>query len=457
MPVSTYLMIFKKKSKKNFPTWYIFVLLKWILLYSKNADSERDTTISEVLETLKLIEQFESDAQLLSFKSRKEIKRSLRILAYQQFWLQDIIQNNVFDRQIQLFKIQNSNGNIDNEFRSLTGLTIIQFLNICYSIFLYYQVKNTKSDFGFNGIIEQDYFDFIKFPDEDVEGFISLLTLKQSDEIVKLQKLLDEARQLYETNFLLTKPFMVFDRTVKIIHESIFNQTCKYFVYDFLKPLSKTFSSDLGRSMEKYIRLGLDAVNLKYKIDTQLKSLYPHVTKITDFLIDECVLLESKAIELDPYSAINRDNKTLSRNLKKSFVKAYCQMLSTASAINPRGIFYGLVITYKETYIGFGFDAWDEFLKEEIENFVAEKCISLSMLPPENICFIDLETWDYIIQAIQIHKCTIQEIIEKSKESNKDALKGKMMMEQVLNNHFSIERFELSYLNDAHKFINVFS
>lgn len=106
-------------------------------------------------------------------------------------------------------------------------------------------------------------------------------------------------------------------------------------------------------------------------------------------------------------------------------------------------------------YIGFGPDAWEEFLKVETETFLNEKRISLSVIPPENICFIDLETWDYLIQVIKNYQCTIPEIIEKAKKDSSSYINKKMLMDQVLKANYKIKRWDLSYLSEAHKFIEV--
>lgn len=122
------------QNMKTYPVWNIIVLMKWILIHgtssSKKTPSERDLE-----HILKLIEKFEQKEKVISFKSNKEIKRSIRIVAYQQFWLQDKIQNYVFDCQIQLFKLLPNKNELDDMFLAKTGLSILEFLNISYIVF----------------------------------------------------------------------------------------------------------------------------------------------------------------------------------------------------------------------------------------------------------------------------------------------------------------------------------
>jgi len=442
----------QKNKIRNQATWNIIVLMKWILIHGSK-EINHAPSHDDLENILKLIEKFELEREVISFKSTKEIKRSMRIVAYQQFWLQDKIISDIFTRQIQLYRLLPNKNEIEKTFIALTGFSIAEFLNICYSVWLYYEC--TEDDY--DGFLYNDYFDIFKdrFDHEKLKAFAILLTLIYVEDVASLQKSSKKVYQLYETNFLSTKPFFIVNNWPKTPHKAIFGQTCKHFIYDYLKLKSEPFSNQFGRSMEKYIRLGLDEIKATYMMEKAIQKKYTGKTFSSDFYVDGNVLIESKAIELQPNAAVLRYAEILSNALEQNVIKAYCQLLNTAHHINPDGVFYGIIITYKEMYHGFGSDAWEEFLSEKVGAYLHTNQINLRVLPPENLCFIDLETWDYLVQVLKTYKCKISEIFEKAKSENENHLNRKMLMDQVLIEHFTVNKFDLSYLTKAQKYIDI--
>ncbi len=446
----------QREESKTYPVWNILVLIKWILLYADNSESRLVASFISIDGILKDINEFEKDTSLLNFKSQTEVKRSLRILAYQQFWLQDYVSNKEFSRQIQLYKLLKHKHDIDEEFKNLTSLSILEFLDIAYSIFLYFNLNISNKDIPYDGFLHSDYFEwaFSKLGKDKVKTFIRHLSVIEKSHVVELQKMAKEEYQLYETNFFTTKPFFVINEKIKTPYKAVFNQTCKYYIYDFLKKRSARFPEELGARLEKYIELGLKEIGLSFLKESQLKKTYSRDFKLADFVVSENVIIECKAIELSPQAAVIRNSELLSITLKGSIIKSYCQLLSTANALNTKMVFYGLVVTYKEMYIGSGIDAWEEFLKEDIEAYVLTTNIPLALLPPENLYFIDLETWDLLIQSMKVHKCSIIDIIEKGKELNGDVQTKKMLLDQIIKSKYPIQKYDLSYLEEGIKYIS---
>jgi hypothetical protein len=59
---------------------------------------------------------------------------------------------------------------------------------------------------------------------------------------------------------------------------------------------------------------------------------------------------------------------------------------------------FGIVITYKETFLGYGKDSFEEFMQEPIAAFVDLHKIDLSVLPPDKIVYMTVEDWDRLIR-----------------------------------------------------------
>lgn len=211
------------------------------------------------------------------------------------------------------------------------------------------------------------------------------------------------------------------------------------------------FPEEFGKRVEKYVGLGLVENKIPCLNEGILKSRY-QLSKVCDYLIEEDILVEVKAVEMHPRSGVTRERDILVKDLNTSIIKAYTQLLSTASNIDPDREHFGIVITYKEMLLGFGSDAWEEFLQPPIENFCLQNGVNISVLPPQNLFFITIEDWDKMMQNVKNKKASVKEILLKAKRLNQvsNMAEKVVIMEQVLNNHFRIKRYTLDYLKDIH-------
>lgn len=452
------LAIIQKQNDPRQPFWKLLVLLKWTYLYTEDSVIRKNMKPHDMQHLLSLIEKFETEYSRISFKGHKVVTQSFRIIAYQQFDYQDEFYNSIIDRQIILFVQLKTKLDVEEEFEKLTGIGLLKFFNYCYFTYIYFHLEESNKRYIYDGILHQDYFDFFvkTFSKQGLDHFLKLLTITEAAHFKNLHKLENERLQLYETNFFITKPFLFFRNQYRLPHRAIFTQTAKHFVYTYLKAqLPETFPDDFGKRLERYVELGLKENNLSYKKENELKAEF-NLSKVVDYMLDENILIECKATELHPRSGVLRLPNILTKELDSSITKAYSQLLSTANVIDKDKEWYGIIITYREMYLGFGTDAWDEFMQEPIEKFNRENNIDIAILPPANLFFITVEYWDYIMQLIKEGRETILEILEKAKELNASSnlTERVFLMEQVLKKHFKIKSLELLYLKEAHKLID---
>lgn len=197
----------QRSADRNFAFWNLLILLKWSLLHSRDSSLRAEARRQDILDTLLLMENFESSRRVVDFK--RGIERAMRIIAYQQLWFQNRVTNEVFDRQLTMYCQVPGRFDLNAEFARLTNLTIKEFINLCYWTFLYLNRYQTN-EWTYGGILYSDYFELLrnKYGTEKPKTFINLLTLNNSDEVKSLQKMNDEGYQLYETSFWSMKPFL---------------------------------------------------------------------------------------------------------------------------------------------------------------------------------------------------------------------------------------------------------
>lgn len=150
---------------------------------------------------------------------------------------------------------------------------------------------------------------------KQVLGIIDFLSISKSS----AKRIINEDKrhvrnydlQPFDVSLFTQKPFLSMWNKVFIPHRGILNQTCNYFIYDFLKNRDKDFSRELGLRMEIYMKMGLSELGIKYQTEDDLRRLLGKAHRVVDFLIDDCILVEAKAIELKPYASVNPSDEVL--------------------------------------------------------------------------------------------------------------------------------------------------
>lgn len=445
----------QRNNDKGFPVWNLFTLIKWAYIHTTDSILRTQIKEHEYQQLLELIKQFETKYSGISFKGKTEVNQSFKIIANQQFPLQDKFHNSILSRQIVLYlQLQSSTTfDLDKEFKRLSGISLKAFLEYSYFTFFFFNFETVRPDIRYDGDLFESYFTLFKskWGNDELEKYLNLLTLKSRNDFEKLQKLNNEVLQLYEANFFTLKPFILFRNQYRIPHKGIFTQTIKHFIYNYLKENSSKFPEEFGKRLEKYVEWGLVENKIPFQNETTLKAKY-QFRKVSDFLVESDILIEVKAIELHPRSGVLRTRDILLNDLDNTIIKAYKQLLETAHKINPNHEHYGIVITYKEMYLGFGADTWEEFMKDPIEAFCLQNSINIAILPPQNLCFISIENWDYMMQAIKEGKATLKEMLLKGKELNAldNPAESVMLMEQAVTKHFHPSEVSILYLKDKH-------
>lgn len=368
----------QRRDDKSFPIWNLLTLIKWAYLHSTDSIIRTEIKPHEYNQLLTLIRDFEVKYSGINFKNRIHVNQSFKIIANQQFPLQDKFDNSILSRQIVLYLQLRSKFNIDKEFEKLTGINLKSFLEYNYFTFFFFNFDMVRPDIRYDGDLFDSYFTLYKskWDEAELKKYLDLLSIKDKTDFEKIQKLNNEIMQLYETNLFTLKPLILFRNQYRIPHRKIFIQTLKHFIYNYLKENSPGFPEEFGKRLEKYVELGLIENKIPHLNETSLKNKY-RLGKVSDFFVDDDILVEVKAIELHPRSGVMRTKDILVNDLDSTIIKAYIQLLETAGKINPDKEHFGIIITYKEMYLGFGADAWEEFLKEPVEKYCLQNSISV--------------------------------------------------------------------------------
>ncbi|MEL0456787.1 hypothetical protein WJN01_11140 [Flavobacteriaceae bacterium SZ-1-7] len=455
-----------EKSKKiRFAFWHLLLLLKWNLEFSDKKYQSKNANRNDIIKLLKLVEELEMSHGVFNPNYGDfALNKAMTILAHQQFLYQNNVYWDTFVRQLILFDELKHKHCIKNAFEKIAKISIEKFLKISFIVYLVCFINESsekgKPKFIYKGYITKDisdlliqlhgretyynYFNLLSISKESIKDFI------ESDK----RAIRNYNLQPFEASIFTRKPFFVYNGKYTIPYKDILKHNFNHFIYEFMKNNDEGFTTELGIRLEKYIKKGLDEIQLKYKTEKQLKTILGEKENLVDFIVNNRILVEVKAIELKPYTSINPNDKILANEFRKNIVKGYAkQMINVAKKLNPNEIYYGMIITYKKLFLGNSSDIWQQFLKDESMNICSLD--DLKIVPYENLFFIDIESWDKLVQILKDNKIELTDLLDKIKEADLNPKTKKFNFSMHLEDIFNFQKFDLSYLEQSYTRMNI--
>lgn len=441
------------------PVWHLLLLLKWNYEFVPKKNDAKVAKAEDIDKLMKQVEKLEMSNPLFRFSSVENKNKPFIMLAHQQFTYQNEVFLDTFARQYTLFCDLQSRYDIESSFENLTKIKINTFLQISFVVwcftFEYKKLNNSNTRFFSKGALSKDdYKDLlVVFKKEDIDNYLKLLSLfpTKIEQVIKSDNRLVKSYNLqpFEQSIFIRKPFLIFQNSLFLPYKKVLNHNFNHFIYEFLKIKDEKFTTEFGIRMEKYVKLGLDEVKIDYLTEKQLEKKLGLKNNLVDFVTDN-ILIEVKAIEMKPYSGVSPDDKTLAQEFRKSLVKAYAkQMINVANKLKTEKTFYGIIITYKKLFLGNSDDIWEQFLEEETLKIHNKD--KLKVLPHKNLFFIDIESWDYLIQLVKNKNYSITEVLDKIKETDSNPKTKKFNFSLHLSQDFQLGKLNLSYILKSYK------
>jgi len=427
--------------------WHPLLLLRWSMEFAGEKYPSKQATKQDLAKLFKQLEELEMSHATFDLKKNGRLSKTFTILSFQQFQYQEKPWFDTFQRQYVLYCVLNGSHNINGSFESKTGLSIANIL--CALKLLWMAVlHNAIPGYEYRGVLTNDHLRMIS----DLLGQESLRKIVDQFSISKdnIKSILendprlikDYDLQVFEPSIFSSRPFFQYNQNLLLPHRDILNHTINHFIYDYMKNRDDRFSEDLGRRLEKYVELGLSENCISFLPETKLKQMFGRESKVVDFLIDDDILLECKAIELRPYANINPTDDILLNEMEKSITKAYAmQMMDVIQQLSSDKEYFGIIITYKKLNLGETEDIWEQFLKRETEKIVQDENVR-GKLPYKNLFFIDLASWDMVMQIAKTHKLSLKNILLNTQQAKERKFGFYMHLDE-----YKVKNFDLKYLH----------
>ena len=280
--------------QRNYEIWHLLLLVKWTILYGSSRNSRylkpaTDYQVNQLVNRTKDLGNY-----VRELNSLDDIFLLVRSLAYQQFWTQ---QREYFmdeiARQYLLFGSLEHNHTFHKAFRSVTGLSIADFLEL--SIALCTKVLTDNELY-----LSESYFSTIenKYDNETVPDFLNAISQTVLGAREWLQQEYESIPELYraveyeyfEPSPFLRHPLIRGDDGYFVISPDLLFESLSTFVYDalrrenaqdFMNKFGPMFEGLVGRSVTSVQNVVLREDDLRRHFSDSANQQY------VDFLVVE--------------------------------------------------------------------------------------------------------------------------------------------------------------------------
>lgn len=427
----------KKESQTGgMPRHCLLLILRMTIEYGEYREKRKsDIKENQFIEVVNIWHSMTEYAKMPS--DHESFGLFLRIMAYQQFWLQRDINRPDFARLHMLFKQPNSNHTFNQIFLDKYGLRIDHFLDLIIYLSVFAVVDQKRIiDLRWFSTIEKNY------PTGTIETFLSLISADFFEHRANFRKGERLTRQdlMNERSLLRKKPFLTLANPTRylLLSRSLLNHFINNGLYEMLSlpPHKEKFMNKFGLVFQKYVKKGIDYAGVCYDYEDEVKR--EENGKSVDFVIHEekaKIFIDAKGVEMASKGMLTSNSKVISDRLKSSVTSGIMQgFMTNLSYKKDRNNDYEaflIIVTYKNLYLGSGSDYGDLIGKRVLEK-AKENCPAEGRISPGNMFFIDISELEILCELLSRGTYELKEILKYAREQSREHSTKKFKFIQYL-------------------------
>jgi len=371
--------------------------------------------------------------------------RLVRPVAYQQFWHQQETFMFGFARQALLFDALPSNHTFQQWFKSETGVSINDFLELALIVAAPFFQPTTHY------IEEAKYFQNLAhtFSPETIPNFLKALA-KTPDGLKQYLLSLEEERMANSSEFreqspLVRYPLLNLSGRYCYYSRRLLTHSLETFVYDTLRGRkSEEFMNRFGGLFQNYIDYVLTESGLKFYDENEISKFVQESNNRTDFLITEPgvnLFVEAKGVEVGHLGMTSYRPDVVTDRVKSSVVKGIQQGMNMVVALRrslnrpqidlDRANNFLLLVTYKDLLLGTGIDVYESYARDRLNSILGND-LGNSPIPLEHICIISTEEFDHFIAYAMSQRCNLAKMFREVSVRNKEPRTRVLFLSQHL-------------------------
>jgi len=429
--------------------WAILLLIRWTYQYSEPSSELKKITMSDFNKLHNAITELGDGIELEGQNESNKFDSFLRRTMFCQlpYQLRPYELSASFGRQLILFSDMGQSYNLDIKFKSITGISIEDFVTVYFACWTACSVgeKNQLSIGYFNG----------KIPEEILSCFFNTLSLDLGGGKIYIREYTDPRASIdYQQNEhtpLERKPFFkhngnFFPYSSKLLESGFINN-----IYDIFKKDNRDFSRDyFGDIFEDYVAKGMQyAFGESFLREKRIKQLLPKGVKVPDFMLNEedsTIMFDAKSTELHSIPRVIQTKESLIKNLEDTVLHGLIQIYSSihhlieSNKLNDTNKIFGVIVTYREYLLGDGKRLWEDYVGEHIQQKLNSDNIT-PYIDPKRLFIISIDDFDWLVSGAKERKESVSSILEEISERNERAetrcLILKQHLEKMWGQHYS--------------------
>ncbi len=407
--------------------WKLVTLIELCLSNRVIIATQRVLDDESMSQIIRIIHESE-DGHLTAYLTKNQtsgINKSLRVMAFQQFYYQN--RNVLYDFGKLWFIFETlKNDYLESEFLKKFQLLPTEAIRFLFLLYVFFKERRDLVSITIDSSVSK-FFNLTK-----LKIFFDLLSKNLNSSSLDFS----DIRHIKNLRFidwgqspLIYYPFIqITNNRYFFLGLDVYEQTIESALfYMIMKSKSDYLINAFTRQVEKYVAYNLKSHNIEFEDEEKLKKCYPK-SKVTDFILpsEDCtIFIEVKAIEASHWVQVFQENEKIKNEYKNDVIKAMQQGLELANSIRTieqnvlqinKEIFFLLVITYKPLHLGTGSSIWNEFAEEILSKLLSND--QISSIAPCNIFVVSLVEFDLMVQASFDQNISLSQLIKRMVKDN---------------------------------------
>lgn len=420
--------------------WLILLLIKWIFTDECfEQPGKRNVSNDQVMGLLQKMLDLRAVCRMPSQYAHHSL--FFRNIGFQQFIFQHRLGLHFFGRQAILFACERNGRYYNDQFVSVTGVSIKRFIDLMYLLMTRFVVPEQSGDYHRDVSLRWFSIVFERYPAVEVKRFLDSMAVDYLEIRRRLLEMDNGRRQCqeqYEHTPFIRFPLIKKDETYLCVYPLVLYRSMEHFIYNTLRGLDpEGFMRRFGPTFERYVEKTLIHSKLTFATEIELMTALAGEGRVIDFLVadgDTNVFIDAKAVEMTYQGKVTHSADILRNRTKDSILKAIEQAYETSYRLsmtrsnNPviqfRNKAFIVVITYREMYLGTGKTFYEAVAGEKI-NELQGKYPSEVHIPMENIYFLTIEDFDLYCEGVRSQAIGFVEGFERAKLLDADPVTRK--------------------------------
>lgn len=385
--------------------WHLLLVMRWGLEFGRGCPPWEPVTEPVLIELVNQVHELSADAQAHLFDEPFGVRKWMRVIAHQQFWVQRGIRPDELGRQWSLFGELPVDHQLVRQFYDRVGMGIRQYLVMCFVLWSY--IQSAKGPLFFT---PANAFVNTSLPPEAWTAFLDLLAvdLDHTRAFVGGGKVRNPRYQFAERSPFAQRPLIRVGGRYACASLRLLEEFLRNGLVTLLREIDpQSFGTLYGPVQEQHVRRGLEGVGFELVPESERRRTSQPGRLVADFVATRptrTLIVESKGVEPGALAKVNPIAGVIENDLRAHVVEGVQQCAETAFELGLRPgehRVFAVVVTRAEFYMSNGPWAWEEILAAEVRERLRKRELPVDILDADDVFVLSLEDFDFLVGTLR--------------------------------------------------------